>query len=190
MDALTALKCLQALPMGLGGTIMAFDWLHGKVRRDFELKLGYPGWFPSVLGIWKLSCFAANWYASGRYSSTSQMMNAFHSGGVLYTHTVAEGKGLNVGSVSGGLIFLAMSVVGQVLIGDVALGETLLWHAGLFVSGFLSGYGVSGMAAKRTSERKKTANGPTKLQRRMSSVHYENMRGFVNPLVPKDNKDN
>ena len=38
MQLLTGLKGIQLLPNGLGGSMMALDFIHGMVRRDFEEK--------------------------------------------------------------------------------------------------------------------------------------------------------
>jgi hypothetical protein len=43
-DALTAIKCAQLLPMGVGGLAMVTDPLHGNVTKDFGEKFGFGKW--------------------------------------------------------------------------------------------------------------------------------------------------
>lgn len=50
-----ALKSLQALPNGLLGSFAVLDCVHGQMRRDFVEKMGYPPYFPTVLGGFKLT---------------------------------------------------------------------------------------------------------------------------------------
>ena len=73
----TTLKCLQLLPNGLGGSMMSLDFLHGMVRKDMVPKMGFPAWFPTALGFYKLTQAALNWIAGGAYMPVAQAMMAF-----------------------------------------------------------------------------------------------------------------
>ena len=118
-DALTLIKVLQLIPMGLGGLFMATDILHGKarplchiprhicmhvlraractctcsrliraalcvilqVRGDMVPNMGFPSWFPTLLGLFKLAFVATNWADGGAHTPVAQAMMAFHTGG-------------------------------------------------------------------------------------------------------------
>jgi hypothetical protein len=88
-----ALRSMQCLPNGLGGTFMALDVFHGKARGDFVTKMGYPAWFPTCLGAFKLTQLALNWVADGAYVPIAQALMAFQLGGAYFTHAVVEKKG-------------------------------------------------------------------------------------------------
>ena len=90
LGLMSLLKGLQLLPNGMGGAMMSLDCIHGQVRRDFKEKMGFPGWFPTVLGLFKLTQAVLNWVADGAYVPVAQGLMAFQMGGVLFTHTIAE----------------------------------------------------------------------------------------------------
>ena len=53
-----SMKAMQLFPNALGGAMMSLDFLHGKVSSDMVPKLGFPAWFPTALGLFKLAAAA------------------------------------------------------------------------------------------------------------------------------------
>ena len=90
MQWVTALKCLQLLPNGLGGIVMSTDFMHRQVRRDFTVKFGFPAWFPTALGLYKITQAALNWASNGLYTHVAQYMFAFQLGGASFVHAVCS----------------------------------------------------------------------------------------------------
>ena len=147
--SLNLLRGLQCLPNGLGGAMLATDWLHGQAQPDMVRKMGYPPWFPTVLGIFKLTQLALNWAAGAGGVAVSQLLFALQMGGALYTHTVVEEKPILQGSVPC-LAFAGVGVAIQLLNGRVGFELTLIAHTALLAVGFGLGYAVSSLGrAKR-----------------------------------------
>ena len=122
----TMCKLMQLLPNGIGGLVLSTDFLHQKAQRDMRLKLRYPTWFPTVLGLFKLSQAALNWVVGGVYTPIAQAMMAFQLGGAAYTHVVAEGKPKELGGV---VVFSCVTLTAQVQHGALGLGAALGAHA-------------------------------------------------------------
>ena len=76
-------------------------------------------WFPTVLGLFKLSQAALNWVVGGVYTPIAQAMMAFQLGGAAYTHVVAEGKPKELGGV---VVFSCVTLTAQVQHGALGLG--------------------------------------------------------------------
>ncbi len=142
--ALVALKCMQLLPNGLGGTVMISDCLHGKVRAEMVPKLGFPAWFPTVLGCYKLTQAVLNWVAGGAYTPLAQGLFAFQLGGAAFTHTIVEKKIVGIIPV---LVFFSSSVIVHSLHRGGAMAWPLVFagHAVLAAVGFATGYLVVAM---------------------------------------------
>ena len=47
-------------------------------------KMGFPRWFPTALGLWKLAFVYANWADDGAHAPLAQAMMAFHTGGATH----------------------------------------------------------------------------------------------------------
>ena len=140
-QVLFSLKCLQALPNGLGGIFLASDVAHGLARRDFVRKMGFPAWFPSMLGCYKLTQLAMNWVAGGVYVPAAQCLMAVQLGGAAYAHVVAEGAPLS--SCAGVATFAVVTTTIQVLHGSMGLSTSVAAHTVLFGLGYATGYIVS-----------------------------------------------
>jgi hypothetical protein len=170
----TACKLMQALPNGLGGCVLSLDCVHGKASRDMVLKLGYPRWFPTCLGLFKLTQFAANWAADGAYTPLAQCMMAFQLGGAAYTHLVAEAKADGKpGAIGGCVVFSVVTATVQVYHGTLGLGATVAVHALLACLGYATGFVASFLGSKDAPD------SPLKLAKRLSSVRLGHIRGFA-----------
>jgi hypothetical protein len=175
-----ALRAMQLLPNGLGGVLMASDFLHGMVRKDMVEKLGYPvrlrvaalshalarivrsrrpcltpprtpvpqAWFPTVLGIFKLVQAVLNWCAGPLGVAASQCMFAYQLGGVVYTHTVVEGRHLLAGNVPA-LVFGCCGLALQVDNGVLGLLPALAAHSALALAGYSTGFRISFWGSRR-----------------------------------------
>ena len=143
LSALYVLRGVQCLPNGIGGVIMSLDCVHGQVRRDFVSKFGFPPWFPTALGLFKLTQLALNWIAGGQYVHVSQALFALQLGGAAFTHMVVEKPNPGIKGVLPVLVFFSTSVVVQTLnkkIGGLAM--VLVIHLALSACGFIAGYGM------------------------------------------------
>jgi hypothetical protein len=158
-----ALRIMQLVPMGFMGAYMASDCLHGKLKREFVDKLGYPPWFPTCLGFWKLSISALNWGFNGQFVWLAQALTAFHMGGAIYTHSVAEGKPAGCAPPA---FFLAGTTYVQSSLGHFSLISCVSIHAALAAAGFVSGFGITALG------RGSVYDGS------MSPVRHHKMRGF------------
>lgn len=171
ISSLTLLKGMQVLPNGVGGVAMSLDCIHGQVSRDMVQKMGFPRWFPTALGCYKLAQLALNWVADGAYMPLSQIMFAFQLGGAAFAHIVAEkpdGKPL-VAKVAPVGIFFSTTVAIQTMSGSpsVGLAATIALHGFIAALGFLSGYVI-------------LALGPgTNKAIAMSPVKWAKKRGFA-----------
>ena len=119
--AYTALRGLQCLPNGVGGVAMSLDFLHKQVQRDFVTKMGFPSWFPTALGLYKLTQLALNWVAGGAYVPYSQFMMALQLGGAAFAHVVAEKKGFTPAALGAPCFFLSTTIAIQTLHGSLGL---------------------------------------------------------------------
>jgi len=110
---------------------------------------GFPSWFPTVLGLWKLSQANLNWVHGGAYTPYAQAMMAFHLGGGTYAHVIAEG---NPAGAMPCVVFFVVTAAAQISYGRLGLGATLALHGALAIAGFITGYGISALG-KRASKR-------------------------------------
>jgi hypothetical protein len=142
LTADTALRGLQTALLGSAGTFMATDALHGLATREIALKLGFPKWFPSVVGVYELLIAAGNWTG---HTAVTQPMLACVMGGAAYTHVIAEGKPSGAG---GAVLFWIFSVVVAVKGESAApLLPTLGLHASLAAVGWGMGVVLNGAKA-------------------------------------------
>jgi hypothetical protein len=142
LGLMSLLKGLQLLPNGMGGAMMSLDCIHGQVRRDFKEKMGFPGWFPTVLGLFKLTQAVLNWVADGAYVPVAQGLMAFQMGGVLFTHTIAEkpdGKSFMEKNAPAA-VFFGTTLAIQSLHGKLDFTTALVAHLIVGALGFCSGY--------------------------------------------------
>ena len=105
---------------------------------------------------------------------------------------MAEGKPKDIG---GCVFFGASAYYAQSALGELDLMTTLVGHTVLSLFGFMTGYVVSWLgpdAGPAPEPAKATAGAAAakprrhaKLNRRMSAVHYENLRGFPRADTPK-----
>jgi hypothetical protein len=161
-----ALKAIQLLPNGIGGCVMSTDIIHGQVRPDFVQKMGYPPWFPTVLGLFKLTQAALNWVAGGAYVPYSQFLMAFQLGGASFTHAVIEGKSFLQSQIPGA-IFFASTVALQILHGSIKeLPLVLGLHGVLASAGFGTGYVIFALGAGKFTKAP------------LSPVKWRKQRGF------------
>lgn len=130
-----ALRYAQLLPQLFLGLIIFLDILHGKFR-PLAIKWGYPGWFPVVLGSWKLMQTYLNWARRGRFIWLAQGMFAFQLGGALYTHIMVDGRIQDCLML---FIYLANSCAVQYLFGYYGILHQLV----AFVLGYMCGYVVT-----------------------------------------------
>ena len=148
-SVLTACKLLQVLPNGVGGFVMSLDFLHGMVSREFVPKFGYPPWFPTCIGLFKLSQLTMNWVAGGAYTPFAQGLMAFQLGGVVYTHRVAEAKACGKpGAIGAAVVFSAVTATAQVQHGALGVLATIGLHAVLGALGFATGHFLSSLGRK------------------------------------------
>ena len=164
--ALVGLKSLQLLPNAGMGMFTFTNFLHGKLTTDFVDKMGYPSWFPTALGAFKLTQAALNWIAGGAYTHLAQLMMAFQLGGVAFTHGVVEGKSF-LASQLPTCVFFSTSVGVQVLNGKLGLAETMVAHTALLGAGFVAGYAIVALGK----------GGPSAAMQ-MSPVKWRKRRGF------------
>jgi hypothetical protein len=100
---------------------------------------GYPGWFPTLVGLWELTIAVLNFIQGGQYVLVSQRMLAVIMGGAIYSHAIAEGK--PAGCVPPA-VFFGMSCAVPILTGsDPTI--TVAVHGALGCLGFGMGYLVS-----------------------------------------------
>ena len=148
---LTGLKGLQLLPNGMGGLMMSLDIVHHQVRKDFVSKMGFPAWFPSALGLFKLTQAALNWVADGAYVPYAQFMLSLQLGGAVFTHTVIEGKSITRQVPPS--LFFSTTIAIQHLTGKIGpLPLVLCIHSALAAIGFASGYIIFALGAGRDSK--------------------------------------
>ena len=102
-------------------------------------KFGFPAWFPTVLGFFKLTQAFLNWSPGG--IAYAQAMFAFQLGGASFTHAIVEKPSKGAMGQVPVVAFFAISTAIQVLSG-MPLPEALLRGAALFGFGFFTGYGV------------------------------------------------
>eukprot|EP00457_Paulinella_chromatophora_P014153 gb/GEZN01014539.1/.p1 GENE.gb/GEZN01014539.1/~~gb/GEZN01014539.1/.p1 ORF type:complete len:191 (+),score=28.31 gb/GEZN01014539.1/:78-575(+) len=140
-----ALKSLELLPNALMATFTVTDVFHGKMRKEMGEHAGFPPWFPTVLGLFKLSQTATNWIQGGKYTTLSQLMMAYQMGGVAYTHGIAEGNEKGVGGQVPALVFLGMAVGLTVLQGDLDLTTSVVACTSSWALGFLTGFAISAL---------------------------------------------
>lgn len=160
---------MQLLPNGIGGLMMSTDLIHGKVRSDFVQKMGYPAWFPTVLGLFKLTQACLNWVSDGAMVPYAQFLMAFQLGGAAFTHSVIEGKSFLSGQIPV-CVFFASTVAIQLLHGNIDSPPIVLGlHGLLFALGFGSGYVIFALGAGRSQ----LAAG-----RSISPVKWRKQRGF------------
>lgn len=153
MLLVTALKCVQLLPNGLGGLFMLSDCVHGKAHREFVGKLlGFPPWFCTMLGVFKLSQTALNWMRAGLFTRYAQLMMAFELGGAMFTHGVLENR---PAGMLPPLVFLVTTVGVQTLDGHLtsSLILILILHSCCTVAGFFTGFLIAAAEAKRRKTR-------------------------------------
>jgi hypothetical protein len=145
IDLLTGCKLLQLLPMGLGGLVLSSDVVHGMARKEMAANFGFPSWFPTALGLWKISQATMNWVHGGAYTPYAQSMMAFHLGGATYAHAVAEG---NPAGAVPCVAFFVVTATAQISYGRLGLGATLALHGALAIAGFIAGYGISALGKR------------------------------------------
>ena len=160
------LKGMQLLPNGLGGLAMSTDIIHGQVRKDFVEKMGFPWWFPTTLGCFKLTQAALNWIANGAYVPYAQLLMAFQLGGVAFTHGVIEGKSFLAGQIPT-TIFFSSTVGIQLLHGSIKeLPIVLGVHGVCVAAGFGMGYIIFALGAGKHTKAP------------LSPVKWRKQRGF------------
>jgi hypothetical protein len=148
---LFGIKCAQLLPNGLGGVIMITDGLHGMVSADMVPKLGFPAWFPTAVGAFKLSQLAMNWTNDGEFTHIAQLMMAFQLGGATYLHIVVEGKVLAAGSCA---VFGILTAAALIIDGTFSPTTSVGLLAICSSLGFGSGYLVSALGNKSVSSKR------------------------------------
>jgi hypothetical protein len=149
MSVLFGIKLAQLLPNGLGGAFMSTDILHGKARRDMVQKMGYPWWFATALGVFKLSQLAMNWVEGGAYTYIAQLMMCFQLGGAIYTHVIVE----RAPEKSGGcLVFGVLTTTALVLDGTFDLATSIALMLGCKLAGYGSGYIISALGSSSGSK--------------------------------------
>ena len=155
-----SMKSMQLLPNGLGGTMMAFDWLHGKVSEDMVPKLGFPAWFPTALGLFKLMQASLNWIAGGKYVPIAQYLFAFQLGGAIFAHAIIEKK---LPSCVPCAVFFANGLAVHVLHGSaMSLPMVVVSHTLLAILGFLMGFVIVGLGS---GAKKAVALSPVKFRK-------------------------
>ena len=160
-----SMKGLQLLPNGIGGAMMSMDWLHGKVSQDMVPKLGFPAWFPTALGLFKLTQATLNWSAGGVYVPIAQYLFAMQLGGAVFVHAVVERK---IPACVPCGVFFANGLAVQVLHGSpMSLPMIVAAHSALAVLGFLMGFAVVALGG-----------GGTKAAVALSPVKFRKQRGF------------
>ena len=123
--------------------VMMLDWLHGMVRRDFVAKFGFPFWFPTTLGLYKLAQLALNWVDGGAYIHISQLLFAFQLGGVVFTHAVVEKPSPGIKGFVPAAVFFSTTLAVQTLNGKLGgLPMVLAAHLALAVCGYATGFAI------------------------------------------------
>ena len=120
---------------------MVSDCVHKQVSNQMSKEMGFPTWFPTLVGCWKLLQTACNWTDGGAYTHIAQAMMAFHVGGGAYAHAVAEGQPEKCGGCA---VFFGIALAAQIHSGT-ALFEAVTVHVGLSALGFCSGYLVTAL---------------------------------------------
>jgi hypothetical protein len=160
-----SMKAMQLFPNALGGAMMSLDFLHGKVSSDMVPKLGFPAWFPTALGLFKLTQATLNWYASGLYTPIAQFLFAAQLGGAVFTHAVIEEK---LAGCVPCAVFFANGVAVHVLHGSpMSLPMIVAAHSALAVVGFVMGFVVVALG-----------RGGSKAAIALSPVKFRKQRGF------------
>ena len=138
-----ALKGFQLLPNGIGGLVMSTDLLHGKVSADFVNKFGFPVWFPTALGLYKLTQLALNWVSNGAFVPIAQCLFAFQLGGASFTHAVVEKPNKGLSALAPCAVFGAIGVAISSLDGRLGgVATVVALHGALAIAGWYSGYAI------------------------------------------------
>ena len=139
---LFGIKCAQILPNGLGGLAMVTDGLHGKVSGDMVPRLGFPSWFPTAIGAYKLSQLGMNWSNEGAFTHVAQLMMAFQLGGAAYVHIIVERKPLAAGVC---VFFSILTCLALIIDGTFSPTTSVALLSLCSTSGFVAGYSVSAL---------------------------------------------
>jgi len=76
-----------------GGVLKLPSWVAHRQAMShlYFSQWGYPDFFPTLLGLFKLSTVALTHISGGMYLPIAQALDCYKLGGALYTHGVVEG---------------------------------------------------------------------------------------------------